>query len=147
MVFIIVKWLHVTCCIIICLWAADCVWLWRLSVFQELHSHSPCVVWDLLHHLKKKASFFIFMVTPSPLMGTDLCLDRIIWTNTTFMQILVYRQPKPCSAGITLYAPGWLSLCLDTLSSRMVSVNAGQGEECSYLEQLENSWWPHLEHT
>lgn len=39
---------------------------------------------------------------------------------------------------LTLKAPG-RSLRLATLSSWMVSVKAGQGEECSYLARLENS--------
>ena len=39
---------------------------------------------------------------------------------------------------VTLKAPR-RSLRLDTLSSWMVSVKAGQGEECSYLARLENS--------
>ena len=43
------------------------------------------------------------------------------------------------SPDCTLYAPG-LSLCFDTLSSWMVSVKAGQGDECSYLVRLVNSW-------
>lgn len=48
--------------------------------------------------------------------------------------------------GLTLKAPG-LSLCLDTLSSWMVSVKVGHGEECSYLQWLEKSSWSHLEQT
>lgn len=57
-----------------------------------------------------------------------------------------WPRPFPHFPHRTLNAPG-LSWCLDTLSSRMVSVKAGQGDECSYLERLENSWWSHLEHT
>lgn len=41
-------------------------------------------------------------------------------------------------ADFTLYARG-LSSCLETLSSWMVSVKAGHGDECSYLVWLENS--------
>lgn len=50
-----------------------------------------------------------------------------------------WPSPFPHFPHRTLYAPG-LSSCLDTLSSWMVSVKAGQGDECSYLERLENSW-------
>lgn len=52
-----------------------------------------------------------------------------------------------CSMGIrTFKAPGRSSR-LATLSPRRVSVNAGHGDECSYLARLENSSWPHLAHT
>lgn len=48
-------------------------------------------------------------------------------------------SPHPEGLGpVTLKAPG-RSLRLATLSSWMVSVKAGQGEECSYLARLENS--------
>jgi len=50
-----------------------------------------------------------------------------------------WPSPLPHFPQRTLYAPG-LSWRLETLSSRMVSVKAGQGEECSYLDRLENSW-------
>lgn len=50
-----------------------------------------------------------------------------------------WPSPLPHFPHRTLYAPG-LSSCLDTLSSWMVSVKAGQGDECSYLERLVNSW-------
>lgn len=43
-----------------------------------------------------------------------------------------------CFTVITFKAPG-RSLRLATLSSWMVSVKAGQGDECSYLARLENS--------
>lgn len=55
-----------------------------------------------------------------------------------------WPSPFPQFPQRTLYAPG-LSLCLDTLFSWMVSVKAGQGDECSYLERLENNWWSHFE--
>lgn len=57
-----------------------------------------------------------------------------------------WPSPFPHFPHRTLNAPG-LSSCLDTLSWRTVSVKAGQGEECSYLDLLENSWWPHWAHT
>lgn len=47
---------------------------------------------------------------------------------------------------VTFRAPG-RSLRLATLSPRRVSVNAGHGDECSYLARLENSSWPHLAQT
>lgn len=40
-----------------------------------------------------------------------------------------------------------VSIILVTLSSLMVSVKAGQGDEWENLERLENSGWLHLEHT
>lgn len=57
-----------------------------------------------------------------------------------------WPSPFPHFPQCTLYALG-LVCCLDTLSSWMVSVKAGQGDECSYLERLVNSWWSHLEQT
>ena len=39
------------------------------------------------------------------------------------------------------------SIILVTLSSRMVSVKAGQGDEWGNLDRLENSGWLHWEHT
>lgn len=56
-----------------------------------------------------------------------------------------WPSPFPHFPQRTLKAPG-LSSCLDTLSLWMVSVKAGHGDECSYLERLENSWYSHLEH-
>lgn len=40
-----------------------------------------------------------------------------------------------------------LSIILVTLSSLMVSVKAGQGDEWANLARLENSGWLHWEHT
>jgi len=40
-----------------------------------------------------------------------------------------------------------LSMCFVTLSSRSVSVKAGHGEECSYLDRLENKGCLHWEQT
>lgn len=40
-----------------------------------------------------------------------------------------------------------VSIILVTLSSRMVSVKAGQGDEWGNLDRLENSGWLHWEHT
>lgn len=40
-----------------------------------------------------------------------------------------------------------VSIILVTLSSLMVSVKAGQGDEWANLERLENSGWLHWEHT
>lgn len=40
-----------------------------------------------------------------------------------------------------------VSIILVTLSSLMVLVKAGQGDEWANLERLENSGWLHLEHT
>lgn len=40
-----------------------------------------------------------------------------------------------------------LSMCFVTLSSRIVSVKAGHGEECSYLDLLENKGCSHWEQT
>lgn len=67
-------------------------------------------------------------------------LHLMISKQTTVFNQFIYLIP----VGLTLNAPG-LSLCLDTLSSWMVSVKAGHGEECSYLEWLEKSSWSHLE--
>lgn len=67
-------------------------------------------------------------------------LHLMISKQTTVFNQFIYLIP----VGLTLNAPG-LSLCLDTLSSWMVSVKVGHGEECSYLEWLEKSSWSHLE--
>lgn len=57
-----------------------------------------------------------------------------------------WPRPLPHFPQDTLYASRG-SLTLVTLSSWTVSVKAGHGEECSYLERLENSSYPHLAHT
>lgn len=57
-----------------------------------------------------------------------------------------WPSPLPHLPHRTLKAVN-VSMCFVTLSSRMVSVKAGQGEECSYLDLLKKSGCPHWEHT
>lgn len=122
-----------------------------LGLFPEHFIHCP----HLQQHKETSTSPAIFppdssLYCPSTLsLGTnfsellniqkrDCPLPGPSFTNS-------WPSPFPHFPHRTLYAPG-LSSCLDTLSSWMVSVKAGQGDECSYLERLENSWWSHLEH-
>lgn len=63
----------------------------------------------------------------------------VVYTECTSMKLSKYSKVNLFSTACTLYAPG-LSGCFDTLSSWTVSVKAGQGDECSYLERLEKSW-------
>lgn len=57
------------------------------------------------------------------------------------MQFVTFHTVPP-----TFRAPGDSSYFW-RLSSLMVSVNAGQGDECLYLELLEKRSWSHFAHT
>lgn len=55
--------------------------------------------------------------------------------------------PQCCLHWWSTFIGPQASGCLETLSSWIVSEKAGQGEECSNLDMLENNSWPHSEHT
>lgn len=57
-----------------------------------------------------------------------------------------WPSPSPQLPHRTLYAVS-VSITLVTLSWWMVSVKAGQGEECAYLDLLVNSGFAHWEQT
>lgn len=77
--------------------------------------------------------------SPLPHLPQDTWRHKEGVTRGLFSARALLFSPHPEGLGpVTLKAPG-RSLRLATLSSWMVSVKAGQGEECSYLARLENS--------